>query len=196
MTAVGNVNAPTRAGFLAVCVVALACASAHPRAGSVASVRITARGEAMVVDEIVSLGTRGDVTQSYLLSTERGASRGTVSAAYVGAALGRRLAGVVLTSTVFLGNRNAAGLWGFDYARIPVPLLFVHDTEDACPCCPYDEAAKLGKVYPLITVKGSRPPRSGPCEPLAAHGFFGKEPHTVAAIKAWMLGRSDAAAVE
>jgi hypothetical protein len=41
----------------------------------------------------------------------------------------------------------------------------------------------------LITVKGGKPPESGPCEPLAQHGFYGKEAETVDAIAGWMLKR-------
>ncbi len=97
--------------------------------------------------------------------------------------------GVVLSSTVFSGNKNALGLSGFRFAEIAAPLLFVHHADDACRLCPYSEAADLGTKYPLITVKGGRAPKSSECEPFSAHGYFGKEAETVAAIKDWMLGR-------
>jgi hypothetical protein len=47
----------------------------------------------------------------------------------------------------------------------------------------------LGRTYPLITVMGGKPAESDPCEPFAAHGYFGKDPETVAAIRNWMLGQ-------
>src|SRR6185295_2415414 len=60
-----------------------------------------------------------------------GTSKGTVTAAYVGRALGSEVAGVVLTSSLFTPPRGST-LAGFDYASIKVPLLLVHHREDAC----------------------------------------------------------------
>ena len=117
-----------------------------------------------------------------------GTSRGTVSASYAGAALGSRLAGVVLTSSVFNSARDGAGLSGFDFSSIKVPLLFVHHAEDSCRVTPYQAARRLSETYPLISVHGGKTPTSGPCEPFAAHGYFGKEEATVDAIVQWILG--------
>jgi hypothetical protein len=118
-----------------------------------------------------------------------GTSRGSVSAAATGAALGGGVAGVVLTATVYLAARSGPGLSGFDYSRINTPVLLVHHTEDACRYTPYREARKLGESrrYPLITVKGGLPATSDPCEAFSAHGFLGKEPETVGAIVNWIL---------
>jgi hypothetical protein len=118
-----------------------------------------------------------------------GTSRGTISAAHLGAGLGPGLGGVVLTSTVFQRSRREPGLQGFDFGTIKAPLLFVHHAEDGCPVCPYYAAAKAGERFPLITVRGGAPPESGPCDPLARHGYFGKELEVTAAIRAWILGR-------
>jgi hypothetical protein len=115
-----------------------------------------------------------------------GTSRGTVSAAYIGRALGTDVAGVVLTSSLFSSPRGAT-LAGFDYAAIKAPLLFVHHREDGCESTPYNGAARLAARYPLISVKGGKAPESGPCDPLAPHGYFGKEAQTVDAIAGWML---------
>lgn len=49
------------------------------------------------------------------------------------------------------------------------------------------DADRLGAKFPLVSVKGGKPPESGPCEPFAPHGYWGKEPETVDAIVAWML---------
>ena len=118
-----------------------------------------------------------------------GTSRGSVSAAATGAALGASVSGVVLTASVFLWARSGPGLSGFDYARISAPVLLAHHAEDSCSSTPYREARKLAESrhYPLITVKGGLPATSDPCEAFSAHGFLGKEKETVEAIANWML---------
>jgi pimeloyl-ACP methyl ester carboxylesterase len=121
-----------------------------------------------------------------------GTSRGTISAAHLGRSLGGAVDGVVLTSTVLSGG----GLLGFDFTTIQAPLLFVHHAFDRCRLCPYAAASELGTKYPLITVKGGRAAQSDECEPLSAHGYFGREAETVSAIKGWMLGRPYAKVVE
>ncbi len=116
-----------------------------------------------------------------------GTSRGTVSAAAAGRALGESVAGVVLTSSLFIGGRNGPGLSGFDFKTIRAPLLFVHHAEDECRFTPYRNAKTLAAQFALITVSGGDPARSNPCEPFSAHGFLGKEPETVEAMVNWML---------
>jgi len=118
-----------------------------------------------------------------------GTSRGTVSAAYAARRLGAAIDGVVLTSTVFIGSRGGTGLSGFDFGDIRAPLLLVHHAEDGCSVTPYRSAEALAPKYPLVTVRGGLPARSGPCEARAAHGYLGKEAETMAAIRNWMLGR-------
>jgi hypothetical protein len=115
-------------------------------------------------------------------------SRSTISAAYQARAIGDELAGVVLTSSLFwIGRTPVLGL--FDFSTIRIPLLFVHHREDSCPSTPYADAARLGTRFPLVSVKGGKTPETGPCDPLAPHGYFGKEAETVGAIAAWMLGK-------
>lgn len=122
-----------------------------------------------------------------------GTSRGTVSVANLGRYLKTEVSGLVLTSTLFhlAGGlqRPRPVLAGFNWMQLPVPLLFVHHADDACPSTPVADAIRLARSYPLIIVKGGKPAESGPCDPRSAHGFFGKEPETVAALSAWMLGK-------
>jgi hypothetical protein len=115
-----------------------------------------------------------------------GTSRSAISAAELGRRIGGEAAGTVLSSSVFYVQRRPL-LASYDFSAIKIPLLVVHHREDACPSTPYHEASRLGARFPLISVKGGKPPESGPCEPLAAHGFFGREAETVDAIAAWML---------
>jgi len=117
-----------------------------------------------------------------------GTSRGTVSAAYAGSALGSAVAGVVLTSSLFNATRAGAGLSGFDYASVKSRLLFVHHADDACLATPYSMAERAARNYPLVTVRGGDTPRSGPCDPFSPHGFLGVEESTVRAITGWMSG--------
>jgi hypothetical protein len=121
-----------------------------------------------------------------------GTSRGTISAAASGSRLGNELAGVVLTSSLFLAARDGPGLSKFDYSTLKPSVLLVHHAEDACRVTPYREARTLAdnRRYPLITVHGGSPPTSGPCDPFSAHGYLGKERETVDAIVKWMLKQS------
>lgn len=137
-----------------------------------------------VATVVKDLRARFPVAKVFLVGT----SRGTLSAAYVGRTLGGAVDGVVLTSSV-LRRRSGYSLSGFDFTEIKAPLLFVHHADDGCRVCPYRAAEALGRTYPLVTVHGGKPAESGACEGLSAHGYFGKETETVAAIKSWMLGR-------
>ena len=118
-----------------------------------------------------------------------GTSRGTISAAALGAKLGDSVQGVVLSSTVTNRGKAGEGLSRFDYSTIKVPLLFVHHRDDGCALSPYGNVEQLSKSYPLISVSGGNAPQTGPCDPLAPHGYFGREAPVTQAIKNWMLGR-------
>ncbi len=118
-----------------------------------------------------------------------GTSRGTVSAAYVGAALGAAVDGVVLTSSVITANRANPGLVGFDWRRITSRLLFVHHVDDACNVTAYTELRRATPGQQLISVRGGEPARSEPCEAFSAHGYLGVEGPVVQAIVQWMLGQ-------
>ena len=120
-----------------------------------------------------------------------GTSRSTISAAYLAVALDGEIAGAVLTSSYFYGGARAMMpmLAGFDWSKVRMPLLLAHHVDDACQWTPYRDAKRLGARFPLISVEGGKTPESGPCDPSAQHGFFGREAETVDAIAAWMLKR-------
>jgi pimeloyl-ACP methyl ester carboxylesterase len=123
-----------------------------------------------------------------------GTSASTVSAAHLAIALESEIAGVVLSASVFYWHGRTRMpmpmLVAFDWSKIKVPLLFVHHEQDGCDDTPYREAARLGRRFPLITVRGGKPPESRPCAGLSQHGYFGKEAETVDAIAGWMLGKA------
>lgn len=121
-----------------------------------------------------------------------GTSRGSVSAAALGARFDGRVAGVVLTSSMFrpagrTSSEPGPGLDGFDFAAIRVPVLLVHHVSDQCFASPYSDAARLSEKFSLITVFGGSSPQSGPCEAFSQHGYLGKESETVQEIVNWML---------
>ena len=121
-----------------------------------------------------------------------GTSRGTISAAAVGARLGTKIGGVVLTASMFRevprrSKEPGPGLSRFEFTTIAAPLLFAHHVSDQCQFTPYADAARQSEKFPLISVFGGSPPQSSPCEALSQHGFHGKEAETVEQIVNWML---------
>ena len=115
-------------------------------------------------------------------------SRSTLSGAFLGRELGPDdVAGIVLSSSMIAPGRHWESLADFDFKAVKVPLLFVHHRADTCKATPYPSLARAASGFPLISVSGGKPAESGPCEPFAAHGYFGKESQTVDAIAGWML---------
>jgi poly(3-hydroxybutyrate) depolymerase len=118
-----------------------------------------------------------------------GTSRGTISAAALGASLGDAVQGVVLSSAVTNADRAGTALSAFDFDSIKVPVLLVHNRDDGCRSSPYSGAERLAKKFPLVSVSGGDPPQSEPCEAMSQHGYLGREAPTAQAIRNWMLGR-------
>jgi hypothetical protein len=123
-----------------------------------------------------------------------GTSRSTISVANLAAVLDSEIAGAVFTASLFYdrgGQHRQPLLLAFNWSSLRVPVLLVHHLEDACGATPHEAASRLSQrfAFALITVKGGRPAKGGPCQPLSAHGFFGKESQTVDAIAGWMLAR-------
>ncbi len=124
-------------------------------------------------------------------------SRSTISGAYLGRALSaEEIAGVVLTSSMIVPGPGWESLAGFNFKSVKVPLLFVHHRGDGCAATLYPSLARAADGFTLISVKGGKPPESGPCDPFSAHGYFGKEAETVDAIAAWMLKKPLAKEIE
>lgn len=139
---------------------------------------------------IADLGKRFPGLPIFLVGT----SRGSISAANLGAKIDGGIAGVVLTSSMFRANNPRArepgpGLSRFDFGSIKVPVLIVHHREDGCAVSPYGDAASLARMFPLVSVTGGLPPTSDACEPMSPHGYLGRETETVDAIVNWMLKR-------
>jgi hypothetical protein len=116
-----------------------------------------------------------------------GTSRGSISAANGAARIGPpRIAGVVLTSSVWLGGMAGAGL-----DQIAVPVLVVHNRDDGCRESPYGDTTlamsrlQQARVKELLTVSGGSL-RSAPCDALSPHGYYGIEDQVVPPIIDWI----------
>jgi len=117
-------------------------------------------------------------------------SRSTLSGAYLASALAAgEVAGVVLSSSMVAPGGAWESLVGFDFKSVRSALLFVHHRDDGCKATPYYAAERAARGFALISVSGGLPAASGPCEPFAPHGFYGREAEVVDAIAGWMLKR-------
>jgi hypothetical protein len=126
-----------------------------------------------------------------------GTSRGTISAANVGARFPRVADGLVLTSSVTRrSKRSPDSLLDVNLADIERPTLFVHHKNDRCVITPYaDIAGTMGELkrapkVELLSFEGGEAPRSDPCDPLSYHGYLGLESLVVDAIAAWIKATS------
>jgi pimeloyl-ACP methyl ester carboxylesterase len=125
-----------------------------------------------------------------------GTSMGTISAANGGTLATGGPDGIVLTSSIMGTSGHHDGrVADVGPEQVKVPTLFVHNRDDACGLCPYDDVPALMARFTaaprkeLITFEGGDPPRSDPCEALSRHGYIGLEPKVVAAISAWIKGK-------
>jgi dienelactone hydrolase len=123
-----------------------------------------------------------------------GTSNGTISAANAAARL--RTGGpdgLVMTSSFVPAASQSQPMSNFiDVGAIAIPVLFVHNKDDACP------TSQIANVEPLmarftgvprkelIAVSGGNPPQSDACESFAPHGYFGIENEVVADIVQWI----------
>lgn len=120
-----------------------------------------------------------------------GHSNGTISAASAAAHLGPRgIAGVVLTSAVWLG-----GLALVPVGTIAVPVLIVQNRDDACPAARFDLAAMslarftAAPEKKFIAVEGRG--RGGPsCGMRSPHDFSGIDDKVAPLIIAWIKQHS------
>jgi pimeloyl-ACP methyl ester carboxylesterase len=134
-----------------------------------------------------------------------GTSRGTISAANGASRLTppRGADGLVLTSTATVhggGLRPAPGqfesVYEVDLAAIRLPTLIVSHRNDSCVGSPPGDGIALQRKLTaaprteIVFIDGGDPPRSEPCEALAAHGYLGVEAKAVDAIVNWILAKN------
>ncbi|WP_233887765.1 alpha/beta hydrolase [Paraburkholderia flagellata] len=127
-----------------------------------------------------------------------GTSRGTQSVAAIAIALandantGAGPNGIVLSSTILRENRGGDPVTGMNLAALKIPVLVVHNKDDACKLCPVSETDTLMQKLTqsprtkLILVSGGTS-RGDPCGALAYHGYNGIASEVVHDITSWML---------
>jgi hypothetical protein len=122
-----------------------------------------------------------------------GTSRGSISAADAAARLERGNAdALVLSSTVTQKSKKHQGtVYDVKLARIAMPVLLLHNTQDACKVSPYSGVQALAKTFkasPRVDVRALTQADGGTdaCRGMSAHGFLGVEQQAVADVCAWI----------
>lgn len=114
-----------------------------------------------------------------------GTSRGTESAAHVADLTGRKIQGLVLTSSMSRPNAKGLALTEMDLDKIKVPVLITTHKNDRCRVTPPGGAKKIKKALvnaPVVEIKyytGGKKSKSKPCKAKSQHGYFGIEDEVV-----------------
>jgi hypothetical protein len=115
-----------------------------------------------------------------------GTSRGSVSAANGAAALGKRIDGVVLTSSVW-----AQGMAAVPLEKIVVPVMVVHNRDDGCHESPFSGVDyAMGRMTgaparKFLAVSGGLS-KSDACQAMSPHGYLGIEAQVVQPMVDWI----------
>jgi hypothetical protein len=123
-----------------------------------------------------------------------GHSRGTVSAAVMGASVTAPADGLVLTASL-TGPDAAEDLNGVPLESISAPALIVSHKDEQCfLTLPEDSMAlrrrfSASEMVHFALFSGGSTPISNACDPLSPHGFFGVDQKVVEAIAKWIKHR-------
>jgi alpha/beta superfamily hydrolase len=116
-----------------------------------------------------------------------GTSRGSVSAANAALRLGpEKIAGVVLTSSVWSGGMDAVPL-----DKIREPVLIVHNRDDTCGSSSFAGATQAyarfvaASAKAFVAVSGGSL-RGDPCGAMSPHGYLGIEEQVISPVVAWI----------
>ena len=103
---------------------------------------------------------------------------------------------VVLTSTVTVPNtRFTHAVTASQIARLKMPVLFVHNTNDRCKVSRPSDArsvADADKSATFIEVTTDEVPSEDQCGPYAPHGYKGGEPAVIQQIVDWVAAHASA----
>ena len=130
-----------------------------------------------------------------------GTSRGTISAANTAARLERGNAdALVLTSSVTQSNKKGSStVYDAGLSRISIPVLILHNEQDACKVSPYSGVQGLQRALKSAPRKDIISLSHGDaiadaCQGMSAHGYMGVEGQAVTAIANWIYGNVPSAA--
>ena len=124
-----------------------------------------------------------------------GTSRGTESATNIAIASQQGPHGLVLTSSMTVGDHKGQAVTDFDLSEVRIPTMITHHKEDGCPKTrPEDvDSIKRGLTNaPEVELRmySGGQQRSHPCRAMSYHGYFGIEDEVVDDIIAFVLSRS------
>lgn len=129
-----------------------------------------------------------------------GTSMGTFSAANAAIREPGVVGGLILTSTITvspqsrkLRNEFPRGVADMDLPALRIPVLILAHKQDRCASSPPSGAELLraritaSPRVEITLIDGGKRPKSGDCEPLSPHGYFGVEDEATRAITTFML---------
>ena len=129
-----------------------------------------------------------------------GTSRGTISAANTAARLEHGNADALVVSSTVTQNskKNPATIYNADLGRVSIPVLILHNEQDACKVSPYSGVAGLQRAFKNAPRKDVIALSHGDaiadaCQGMSAHGFLGIEGQAVSAISTWIYKNTAAA---
>ena len=178
------------------------------RAAFLAGVMAAAMPAAASAQEVLSVPTRPGVTVRVLLVTPAGEPSATLlmfPGGFGNNHFPERDGRIVLSENFLVltaslgdsgrGPSSAVTVYDAPLKRITVPVLVVHHQQDACRASSFGAATGLPAALSgsakvdFVAVEGGDPPRSAPCEALAAHGYLGRERGVVGVIADWIAGK-------
>lgn len=139
---------------------------------------------------IVQLVRQRTPAPIWLVGTSAGASAPLAGAATLPPGTIR---GVVVSSPVSQPDQQHDSVFDVALAQVKVPVLIQINRDDACRLTPPANAPRIkaalvsARTVEVQEFSGGAPPRSGPCEAFARHGFLGIEDQVVNAAAAWIV---------
>lgn len=131
-----------------------------------------------------------------------GTSRGTESVTNIAIGSQQRPRGLVLTSSMTVGDGKGRAVTDFDLSRVTIPTLIAHHENDGCSKTRPEHVGQIknglvnAPVVEMRMFKGGRE-QSNPCRAMSYHGYLGIEDDVVEAIATFVLAnRTSTGAVD
>ncbi len=136
------------------------------------------------IDKVIAYLRKENKAPVWLVGT----SRGTESATRVAISSAEKPDGLILTSSMSRPNKGGMSVTDMELNKIKIPTLIVAHRDDKCRHTPPGGAEEIknglsnAQTIEVKYFSGGKRPKSGPCKPLSAHGFFGIEDDAVNTI--------------